>query len=178
MKVADTGVEGIGFAIPIDDAIPILNASMEKGKISRPYMGVYSMDLGIYLDSVQTGVADDSDNGDGATTAAVRRRRRSGRRLPTTMALQAAMPSFRTSDRRHYRARIGRAVVGRGHQFNDISWRSTIKPINSTIDLRKYLYNTKKIGESLKVTYYRDGKKATVDVELAEKTKEPEPDER
>jgi serine protease Do len=32
------------------------------------------------------------------------------------------------------------------------------KPIQSAIDLRKVLYKDKKIGDSIKVSYYRDGK--------------------
>lgn len=43
MKLAMTGVEGMGFAIPIDDAIEYAELIMKNGKIIRPYIGV-SMD--------------------------------------------------------------------------------------------------------------------------------------
>ncbi len=66
MKVADRGVEGIGFAIPIDQAVPVLNALMEKGKVSRPYLGVYTMNLGYYLDGIEMNGLDDPDEEEGS----------------------------------------------------------------------------------------------------------------
>lgn len=156
MKVADMGVEGIGFAIPIDDAMPILNSILETGKVVRPYMGVYSMDLGLYLDSPQEDVEDEEDTGEDESP------------LPTipdnvtegVIVLESVGPS-----------------LDAGLQFNDIIVALDEKAIESTLDLRKYLYNSKKIGESLKVTYYRDGEKKTADVELIEKEETVE-DER
>lgn len=44
-KVAATGVEGIGFAIPIEDALTIAE-KLEKGEeIQRPYIGINMMEL-------------------------------------------------------------------------------------------------------------------------------------
>lgn len=43
-KIAVSGVEGIGFAIPINSAQPILKALMENGKVSRPYLGAGLLD--------------------------------------------------------------------------------------------------------------------------------------
>jgi len=40
LKIADSGVEGLGFAIPSNDLIPIVNEIIEKGKVERPYLGV------------------------------------------------------------------------------------------------------------------------------------------
>ncbi|WP_353056247.1 S1C family serine protease [Priestia koreensis] len=40
------------------------------------------------------------------------------------------------------------------------------KPISNIIDLRKVLYNQKAVGDKLKVTYYRDGKKQTATMKL------------
>ncbi|SFB04741.1 serine protease Do [Lentibacillus halodurans] len=40
MKIAQTAVEGIGFAIPIDTAMPIIEQLETDGKISRPYIGI------------------------------------------------------------------------------------------------------------------------------------------
>ncbi|WP_462409472.1 S1C family serine protease [Neobacillus sp. Marseille-QA0830] len=45
MKIAESGVEGLGFAIPSNDFIPIVNQLIETGKISRPYLGVGLADL-------------------------------------------------------------------------------------------------------------------------------------
>ncbi|MRH44375.1 PDZ domain-containing protein [Aquibacillus halophilus] len=40
MKIAQSSVEGIGFAIPVDDAIPIIDQLEVEGKVTRPYLGV------------------------------------------------------------------------------------------------------------------------------------------
>ena len=43
-KIAVSGVEGIGFAIPINTAKPILDELAEQGRIARPYLGASLMD--------------------------------------------------------------------------------------------------------------------------------------
>lgn len=40
MKVARDAVEGIGFAIPIDSAVPIIEQLESEGEITRPYIGI------------------------------------------------------------------------------------------------------------------------------------------
>jgi len=165
MKVADKGVEGIGFAIPIDQAIPVLNALMDKGKVSRPYMGVYTMNLGLYLDGLAMRGLDDPEEEEWPEDAD----ETDGEALESTepvvpdgvkkgvIVLESVGPS-----------------LDAGLKFNDIIVSLDGTAIGSTLDLRKYLYNSKKIGESMKVTYYRDGKKQTLDVKLAEKANEQE----
>ncbi|MFF2459995.1 S1C family serine protease [Peribacillus simplex] len=39
--------------------------------------------------------------------------------------------------------------------------------IHDVVELRKYLYNEKKIGDKVKIIYYRDGKKETTEVKLS-----------
>ncbi len=41
VKIAETSVEGIGFAIPINEVKPIIEQILEKGHVSKPYMGIY-----------------------------------------------------------------------------------------------------------------------------------------
>lgn len=43
-KISKEGVEGLGFAIPINTARPILESLIKNGKVSRPYMGFYGLD--------------------------------------------------------------------------------------------------------------------------------------
>ncbi|MFB1051733.1 S1C family serine protease [Paraliobacillus sp. JSM ZJ581] len=45
MKIALQAVEGIGFAIPIDDAKPVIEQLETKGKVSRPFIGISAMPL-------------------------------------------------------------------------------------------------------------------------------------
>ena len=46
LKISDDDVEGIGFAIPSNDAVPIINEIMETGQVNRPYLGVGLASLG------------------------------------------------------------------------------------------------------------------------------------
>jgi serine protease Do len=52
-------IEGIGFAIPMDDVKLYIIELIQKGYISRPYMGVMVRDMtefnGVYVDSVEAG---------------------------------------------------------------------------------------------------------------------------
>jgi len=45
IKIADTKVEGIGFAIPINFAKPIIKELIDKGYVSRPYLGILGRDV-------------------------------------------------------------------------------------------------------------------------------------
>jgi serine protease Do len=45
LKIAENGVEGLGFAIPSNDVVPLLEEIMKNGKIERPYIGVSLADL-------------------------------------------------------------------------------------------------------------------------------------
>lgn len=45
LKVASTGVEGIGFAIPINSTTDIINQLKTNQKVKRPYIGISGRDL-------------------------------------------------------------------------------------------------------------------------------------
>ncbi|MDD2375920.1 MAG: trypsin-like peptidase domain-containing protein [Clostridia bacterium] len=45
IKVQETGVEGLGFALPIDDVKPIIEELLINKKISRPYIGLAGFNL-------------------------------------------------------------------------------------------------------------------------------------
>lgn len=67
LKLAGDGIEGVSFAIPVNETVPIYKELIEKGKISRPFVGISEIDLdeatairngltkGIYVDSVVSG---------------------------------------------------------------------------------------------------------------------------
>jgi serine protease Do len=44
-KIAMENVEGIGFAIPVDIAIPVLKDLKEFGEVKRPYIGIVPVSL-------------------------------------------------------------------------------------------------------------------------------------
>jgi serine protease Do len=60
LKISNSGVEGLGFAIPSNDVVPIVNELIEKGKVERPYLGVSLADLeeihASYLENLPDGV--------------------------------------------------------------------------------------------------------------------------
>lgn len=135
MKINQAAVEGIGFAIPIDTAGPLIKELEETGEVVRPYLGIeiYSLDEvpqaewqrslklpeevegGIYIWSIESFSP--------AEKAGLKR-------LDVITALD------------------GEEIMG-------------------TIDLRKILYQKKKIGDEVSVTYYRDGKKQETTIELS-----------
>lgn len=67
IKISDDSVEGLGFAIPSNDVLKIIEELKVTGKIIRPYVGIYGIDLdeitaqrnrlveGIYVYQVQEG---------------------------------------------------------------------------------------------------------------------------
>ncbi|AZV41222.1 S1C family serine protease [Peribacillus asahii] len=60
MKISESGVEGLGFAIPSNDVIPIAEQLVKSGKITRPYLGVSLMNVSdipqYYRQNVQNSV--------------------------------------------------------------------------------------------------------------------------
>ncbi|MNG28104.1 Serine protease Do-like HtrB [compost metagenome] len=57
-----------------------------------------------------------------------------------------------------------------GLKAQDVIVQLDDRKIESTIGLRKYLYNEKKIGDKINVVYYRGGKKLSTVLTLVEAT--------
>ena len=65
LKLSGTGVEGIGFAIPINSATDVINQLKDHQKVLRPYIGItginldeqtakkYKLEVGVYIKSVE-----------------------------------------------------------------------------------------------------------------------------
>ena len=45
LKIVQNSIEGMGFAIPIEDALSYANIIVEGGKIERPYIGISMLEL-------------------------------------------------------------------------------------------------------------------------------------
>ncbi|TCM96843.1 serine protease Do [Paenibacillus sp. BK033] len=164
MKIAEVGVEGLGFAIPIDNAMPIIDSLMEKGYVSRPYLGVYTVDLEQYFAQKQqedqaAGSDGKTDQGTGAASGSE----------------ESGLPELNLPDE-VFNGVIVLEAVGpakdAGMKLNDVIVKLDEKSISSTLELRQYLYQKKHIGDEIKVTFYRDGKLQTTSFKLAEKTKD------
>ncbi len=65
LKLSGTGIEGMGFAIPINDTLDVYKQLVTNGKVSRPYLGIsgidvteslskqYDLPVGIYVKSIE-----------------------------------------------------------------------------------------------------------------------------
>jgi len=65
LKLSGTGIEGVGFAIPINKTIDVYTQLIENGKVLRPYIGIegtdldektanrYNLPVGVYIKSIQ-----------------------------------------------------------------------------------------------------------------------------
>ncbi|WP_124728566.1 S1C family serine protease [Staphylospora marina] len=133
LKIAERGVEGLGFAIPSNDARPIIENLIRHGEVPRPYMGVGLVDLQRLSPSVWAAL----DLPDTVTGGVVVRNVDAG--YPADLA------GLRTRD----------VIVALDNQ-----------PVNNGSELRRYLYKNKKIGDTLNVTFYRDGQKRSTTMKL------------
>ncbi|MDF9839735.1 MULTISPECIES: trypsin-like peptidase domain-containing protein [unclassified Paenibacillus] len=141
MKISDTGVEGLGFAIPANHVVKTADELAAKGKISRSYLGVYSVDL----NNPYVPLAEDQ----------VKELNLPASVKEGVVVLDAVGPAEEA-----------------GLQFNDVITKFDDQPITSTLSLRKYLYEQTKIGDELKITYYRNGEVKQATVKLLEKPQE------
>lgn len=138
MKIADAGVEGLGFAIPVEQVMKTVDELMAHGKIARPYIGVYSMDLG-------------------NAYAPMDEEQLKELKLPSDVTEGVVVLDA-----------IGPAQEG-GLKLNDVIVKFNDEPITTTLEMKKFLYDKVKIGDTIKVTFYRGGKEQTTNVKLAEK---------
>ncbi len=138
MKIADAGVEGLGFAIPVEQVMKTVDELMAHGKIARPYIGVYSMDLG-------------------NAYAPMDEEQLKELKLPSDVTEGVVVLDA-----------IGPAQEG-GLKLNDVIVKFNEEPITTTLEMKKFLYDKVKIGDTIKVTFYRGGKEQTTNVKLAEK---------
>ena len=133
-KIASNGgtsVEGLGFAIPSNDAQNIIKQLESDGKVTRPALGIQMVNLS------NVGASDlrKLNIPSGLTSGVVVR------------SVQSNMPA-------------------NGHlQKYDVITKVDEKEITSSTDLQHALYNHA-IGDTIKVTYYRNGKEETTSIKL------------
>lgn len=147
MKISDMGVEGLGFAIPINDVMKTVDDLMLHGKVVRPYLGVYTLDLN-------------------NPYAEITEEQRKELKLPDhvisgALVLEAHGPA-----------------KDAGLKLNDVITQLDKQPIKSTMELRRYLYDHKKVDEEMEVSFYRDGELQTVIVKLSDKPSDAEIEEQ
>lgn len=136
MKINEAAVEGLGFAIPIDYALPIMNELETTGVVERPFLGVevYSLDEIPHTEWSDT-LALPEDVTGGVYIWSVQ---------PLSPADQG------------------------GLQRLDVITELDGEPIANVIDLRKILFHEKNVGDTLTITYYRNGEIRETEVTLTE----------
>lgn len=134
LKISQSGVEGLGFAIPSDDVVPIIRDLTQYGEVQRPYIGIQPVDLKqvpsqYWKDPLQ--VPEDVHEG----------------------VVVYEVVRFGPADKA-------------GLKKYDVIVKLDDQPVGSSAALRKYMYNHKEDGDTVRVTLYREGKLQTVDVTL------------
>ena len=133
-KIASNGgtsVEGLGFAIPSNDAQNIIKQLESDGKVTRPALGIQMVNLS----NVGANDLRKLNIPSGLTSGVVVR------------SVQSNMPA-------------------NGHlQKYDVITKVDDKEIASSTDLQHALYNHA-IGDTIKITYYRNGKEETTSIKL------------
>lgn len=135
MKIASTELEGLGFSIPINSVIPVIEELEKQGEVIRPQMGVGLVDL--------------TD-------------------IPAFYQQQWNLPEEVKTGVVVRTVENGSPADKAGVEPYDVIVEMDGKKIEDTIDLRKYLYNEKDVGDKLKLKVYRDGKLVELELTLTD----------
>lgn len=134
LKITLQNVEGLGFAIPTDEALRIARLLEKDGNIKRPTLGVAAEDLhNLFLTAVQDEVNLPADVKNGVVL----------------MEIEPNSPADAS-----------------GLQTKDVVTQIDDTPIDSAVIFRKVLFYDKKKGDTITITYYRNGQKESVEVTL------------
>ncbi|MDM5189252.1 trypsin-like peptidase domain-containing protein [Bacillus sp. DX4.1] len=134
-KIAQQEVEGIGFAIPINVAKPVIESLEKDGTVKRPAMGVAVASL----EEVQPYALDQL-------------------KLPKDVTNGVILSKIFTAS----------PAEKAGLAQYDIVIALDGQKTDNALQFRKYLYEKKKVGDKIEVTFYRNGEKMTKTATLAD----------
>ncbi|CAI2549588.1 Serine protease Do-like HtrA [Apilactobacillus kunkeei] len=141
MKLASdsegTSVEGIGFAIPSNEVVNIINQLVKNGKIERPALGIQYVDLTNIAVSQQKSIL----------------------KLPSSVENGVVV----------YTVTKNSPAENAGLKKYDVIVELAGKKISSQDEVKNILYS-QKLGSTVSVKYYRDGKLKTGNIKLTEST--------
>ncbi len=141
MKLASdsegTSVEGIGFAIPSNEVVKIINQLVKNGKIERPALGIQYVDLTNIAVSQQKSIL----------------------KLPSSVQNGVVV----------YTVTSNSPAENAGLKKYDVIVELAGKKITSQDEVKNILYS-QKLGSTVSVKYYRDGKLKTGTIKLTEST--------
>lgn len=131
---SNVSVEGIGFAIPSNDVVNVINQLEKDGKVIRPALGITMANLSdLSTEQVSEIVKVPSSVTQGVVVASVQ---------SSTPADQAGVKKY------------------------DVITKIDDTDVSSGVELQSELYKHK-VGDTVKVTYYRQDKKETASVKLS-----------
>lgn len=128
-----SSVEGMGFAIPSNEVVSIINQLIKNGKIERPALGIGMVDLSNVTTDQQQSVL----------------------KLPSSVTKGVVVMQVSS----------GSAADSAGLKQYDVITQLGDKKITNASTLKAALYKYK-VGDSAKITYYRDGKQQTTTIHL------------
>ena len=138
MKLAGSSdgssVEGMGFAIPSNEVVKIINQLIKNGKISRPSLGISMIDLSRVTTDQQQSVL----------------------KLPSSITKGVVIMDVQS----------GSNAQTAGLEQYDVITKLGDTKITNTSSLKSALYKYK-VGDTTKVTYYRDGQSHIATLKLA-----------
>lgn len=134
MKIAESSVEGLGFSIPINSAIPIITELEKTGEMKRPTMGISLVDVTDVPAFYQQQTL----------------------RLPEEVTTGVVITDVIANS----------PAAKAGAKQYDVIVEMDGQKIETSIDLRKYLYNEKKTGDDLTLKVYRQGQLVELKLKL------------
>lgn len=139
MKIAQAAVEGIGFSIPINFVIPIIEDLEKYGEVKRPAMGVTLRnveEISAYHQQQTLKLPKD---------------------ISTGIMIEQVVPNS--------------PAEKAGLKELDVIVELDGKKVRDVLELRKYLYNNKKVGDSMTVKYFRAGNENETTIKLNDETR-------
>lgn len=134
MKISEATVEGIGLAIPINLALPIIDQLEKFGEVNRPTMGVTLLDL---------------------------------RSIPAQQQREMLKLPESVTDGVVINDVIGNSPAEiAGVKQYDVIVEMDGEKIEDMVSLRKHLYNSKDVGDTMQMKVYREGKLLEIEMVL------------
>lgn len=128
-----SSIEGMGFAIPSNEVVSIINQLIKHGKIERPALGIGMVDLSNVTTDQQKSVL----------------------KLPSSVTRGVVVMQVAN----------GSAAANAGLKQYDVITQLGNRRITNANTLKVALYKYK-VGDSTKITYYRNGKQQTSTIHL------------
>ncbi|MGM0238761.1 S1C family serine protease [Enterococcus sp. AZ103] len=131
---SSVSVEGIGFAIPSNDVVSVINQIETSGSVSRPGLGVSMVDLANITSEQQSQFL---------------------KNLPESVTQGVVVANVTA----------GTPADEAGLKQYDVITKIGDTEVDTGVELQSALYKHK-IGDTVKITYYRDGKEETAEAKL------------